>query len=375
MTDLVPRRILVVCLRRIGDVLLATPLLRSLKHAYPQADIDALVFAGTAGMLEGNADLRRVIAWPQKARPRERLRMIMTLLREYELSFAVTASDRAQILAALAAGTRVATVQREFQRPWLNPRRVLLDPARLHTVMQSLRLAQAAGIAPVPKVVPPRTAELARVEALCGGFARPYAVVHPAPMYAYKAWTEAGWQTLIAGLRARGLRVLLSGGPDAAERALAARLVEAAAEPDEVLSLAGELRFAELSAVLASAAVYIGPDTSVTHLAAACGAPTIALFGPSNPTAWGPWPQGWNREGDSPWQMRAPLQRAGRVTIVQGATERTAGCVPCLQEGCARHLGSRSDCLDGLPPARVLDAVDQALAGGDASGPPARAPA
>lgn len=375
MTDPALRRILVVCLRRIGDVLLATPLLRSLKRAYPQADIDALVFAGTAGMLEGNPDLHRVIAWPQKAPAGERLRMIMTLWREYELSFAVTASDRAQLLAALASGSRVATVQREFQRPWLNPRRVLLDPARLHTVVQALRLAQAAGLRPVPEVVPPRTADLARVEALCGGLARPYAVVHPAPMYAYKAWTEAGWQGLIAGLRARGLRVLLSGGPDAAERALAARLVEAAAEPDEVLSLAGALRFAELSAVLASAAVYIGPDTSVTHLAAASGAETVALFGPSNPIAWGPWPQGWNGDGDSPWQLRAPLQRLGRVTIVQGTTERTAGCVPCLQEGCERHLGSRSDCLDALPLARVLAAVDQALAGADSSGPPARAPA
>ena len=64
MPDSAPRRILVVCLRRIGDVLLATPLLRSLKNAYPLAEIDALVFAGTAGMLEGNADVRRVIAWP-----------------------------------------------------------------------------------------------------------------------------------------------------------------------------------------------------------------------------------------------------------------------------------------------------------------------
>lgn len=370
-----PRRILVICLRRIGDVLLATPLLRSLKNAWPEADIDALVFAGTAGMLEGNADVHRVIAWPQKASARERLKLIMALRREYELSFAVTASDRAQILAALASGSRVATVQREFQRPWLNPRRVLLDPAQVHTVTQSLLLARAAGVAPVAEVVPPRTADLARVEALCGGFAQPHAVVHPAPMYAYKAWTEAGWQALIAALRARGLRVLLSGGPDEAERALAARLVAAAHAPGDVISLAGELRFAELSAVLSAAAVYIGPDTSVTHLAAACGTRTIALFGPSNPVAWGPWPQGWRGKGNSPWQLRAPLQRSGRVSIVQGTTERTAGCVPCLQEGCERHLGSRSDCLDGLPLARVLAAVDQALAGDEASGPPARAPA
>ncbi|MGZ8331353.1 MAG: glycosyltransferase family 9 protein, partial [Rhodoplanes sp.] len=56
--DLPPRpRILVVVLRRLGDVLLATPLMRSLRRAWPDARIEALVFAGTEGILAGNPDL------------------------------------------------------------------------------------------------------------------------------------------------------------------------------------------------------------------------------------------------------------------------------------------------------------------------------
>ena len=57
-------RILVVALRRLGDVLFATPLIASLRRAYPAARIEALVFADTAGMLAGNPDLDRVVAMP-----------------------------------------------------------------------------------------------------------------------------------------------------------------------------------------------------------------------------------------------------------------------------------------------------------------------
>jgi len=56
-----PRSILVVATRRIGDVLLTTPLIRSLARAYPAAAIDVLVYSGTAGALEGNPDCRAVI--------------------------------------------------------------------------------------------------------------------------------------------------------------------------------------------------------------------------------------------------------------------------------------------------------------------------
>jgi heptosyltransferase-3 len=61
-----PQTILVLSLRYFGDVLLATPLIRTLRHAYPKAQVDALLFAGTEGMLEGNTDVRRVVTVPER---------------------------------------------------------------------------------------------------------------------------------------------------------------------------------------------------------------------------------------------------------------------------------------------------------------------
>ena len=59
-------RILVITLRRLGDVLLTTPLVRTLKHGWPGARVDMLVVRGTEGILAGNPDIERVIAISEK---------------------------------------------------------------------------------------------------------------------------------------------------------------------------------------------------------------------------------------------------------------------------------------------------------------------
>ena len=69
-------RILVVALRRLGDVLLTTPLIRSLKRAWPDAAIDALVFRGTEGILAGNPDLADVVTMPERASAAESIALV-----------------------------------------------------------------------------------------------------------------------------------------------------------------------------------------------------------------------------------------------------------------------------------------------------------
>ena len=59
-------RILVISLRRIGDLLLTTPLIRSLRRAWPDSEIDVLVFDNTKGIVAGNPDINHVIAMPQR---------------------------------------------------------------------------------------------------------------------------------------------------------------------------------------------------------------------------------------------------------------------------------------------------------------------
>jgi heptosyltransferase-3 len=365
-----PRRVLIICLRRLGDVLLTTPLVRSLRRAWPDCRIDILVYAASASVLEGNPDIDRVLVEPRSSGAWARGRLALGLLRRYDLSISTLYSDRPHIYALLASSQRVNVVP-PFNEPGAALKRRLsagwsmLALGENHAVDEYLRLADVLGVARASEVVPPRTTTTAAIDALLGPTWREQriAVVHPLPMYRYKEWTDVGWRVAIEYLvQQHGLRVVVSGGPVDAERSRVAGLVSAlpAATASSVVDAAGRLSFAELAEVLRVASVFLGPDTSVTHLAAACGVPTVALFGPSHPVAWGPWPQQLEHpERGSPWQLKSPLQREGNVWLVQGEGD----CVPCLQEGCERHQGSRSACLDDLPFERVRGVLDEALAG------------
>src|ERR1700682_2661096 len=102
MIALPPRaRILVVALRRLGDVLLTTPLIRSLKQAFPDAAIEALVFAGTEGILAGNPDLVGVITMPPRAASGG-LGLAQGLWRRYDLAVSTQSGDRPTLFAWIA---------------------------------------------------------------------------------------------------------------------------------------------------------------------------------------------------------------------------------------------------------------------------------
>src|SRR3954471_906300 len=105
-----PARVLVVVTRRIGDVLLTTPLIRSLKRAWPQAAIDVLVFAGTEGVLAANPDIRAVLTISERPTVTEHLAFAAKMFRRYDLAVSVVPSDRPIIYAWLAAATRIGLV-------------------------------------------------------------------------------------------------------------------------------------------------------------------------------------------------------------------------------------------------------------------------
>jgi heptosyltransferase-3 len=348
-------RILVIALRRLGDVLLTTPLIRSLKRAYPQAAIEALVFAGTEGILAGNPDLSAVITMPQQANAGG-LALARRLWRRYDLAVSTQSGDRPILFAWLAGRVSAGLVPPTGASAAL--KRIALDvpviadqdpPA--HRVLEMLQLAAALDIRPIPDLVCPSGPT--RAELLPVG---EYAVVHAGPKFRYKTWTAEGWRTLAAALRERGLDVVATGGPAEADRRYLDRVWAHDSQTVPIVRrLDGVLTWPELAQVIRSARVYVGPDTSVTHLAAATGARTVALYGPTDPRRWGPWPVGGQAV---PWQAAGRIQRQGNVWLVQNPLP----CLPCQNEGCESRIDSYSRCLDELSPRQVLAAVDRALA-------------
>jgi heptosyltransferase-3 len=218
------------------------------------------------------------------------------------------------------------------------------------------RLSRDIGLPYAPQVVAPTAG--ASLEQMGGwlGFdpARErYAVLHLAPRFSYKRWNAEGWRTLIAWLRQHGLQVVITGGVAEEERAYVREVLGDGAS--QVTDLTGRLRLAQTADLLRSAVLYVGPDTATSHLAAACGTPALALFGPTDPRLWGPLP---SAESDQLYAKQAPRQQRGNVIVLQNSE---LPCVPCQQEGCERHRESYSACLDLMRADRVIGAAQLLL--------------
>jgi heptosyltransferase-3 len=340
-------RVLVIAMRRLGDVLLTTPLIHSVKRAFPAASIDVLVFAGTEGILSGNPDLAGVITIPERPAIGESLALLGRLARRYDLALTSQTGDRPTALAVFAGRQSAGPIEPNRLSAAIKgivlTRSYTTDRAQ-HRVVDLLRLAELLEIPASAQIVCPR------------GDVRPdlipahaYAVVHAVPKYKYKRWTNEGWRQLATELRARGLGTMVIGAK--ADRTY----LDEVWRGRDVARLDGVLTWPELSALIAAARVYVGPDTAVTHLAAATGTQTVALYGPTDPRIWGPWPM----DGlERPWAAAGTIQNRSNVWLVQNPLP----CLPCQKEGCERHLESNSQCLDELSAAQVMAAVDRALA-------------
>lgn len=348
-----PRRILVISTRQFGDALLITPLLRSLKQTWPQAVLDVLTFRGKEIIFQGNADIAELIITAEHPTWREYLSLFKRIARRYDLAVSTQAGDRPLLYALFAAPRRAAPLpRRDKQSAWkhlLIQHKIINDP-HCHVLRRHLNLARVLGATPCYEVIPPaHPAAAQNLDTLLGRTWREeaYAVLHPAPLWRYKRWHATGWRSVVRELHRRGLRIFISGGPDAEEQTYISQTLGAEAAHCEIL--AGRVSFAELALLLSRCALYLGPDTAVSHLAAACGAPCVVLYGPSNPQEWSPWPRGFARDGN-PFVQRGSVQQVNNVTLIQGPGD----CVPCHREGCEQHRASHSRCLDELDVQQVL---------------------
>jgi heptosyltransferase-3 len=226
------------------------------------------------------------------------------------------------------------------------------DRGERHVVVEKIALLEPwrdAAQEP-PALVAPEGAPLP--DGLRTRLASGYIVMHTPSMWPYKQWPLEHFRQLAAFLASAGRQVVLTGSMGAQDRACIAAIQGAA--PPELLVDAGALDFNQLATLLRGSALYIGPDTSVSHLAAACGAQVLAIFGPTNPQRWAPWPG-----GVAPVQFvrRAPAQTVGNVTLMQSSLP----CVPCGRAGCEDHRQSPTECLPAIEPGPVAAQVLEIL--------------
>ena len=354
-----PSKILVIEMQYFGDVLLVTPLIHSLRLAYPEAQLDVLVTKNTASMLEGNPDITQVIAVSNRPNRAEFFALVRKIFRKYDLVLSTQSGDRPFIYSLLASSFRVAVVppkdskggwKRRFVQRWLE-----FDNQNTHTVLQHLKLLDLINVPAFSVLVPPK---LIDKRLLIESYAflrqnKAYVVLHPHPQWTYKQWTLDGWVEIANYLHSLGLIVVLSCGPAQQELDYVASIQERLS--DNSINLAGQVSLAQLAFIIDKAKLYIGPDTGITHLAAATDTPVIALYGPTNPVKWAPWPFAYQQR-TNPFN-KVGTQTVNNVTLVQGSGD----CVPCHLEGCDRHRASRSQCLDDLTSETIINLINRVL--------------
>ncbi len=353
MVKLPPGRLLIICTRRIGDVLLVTPLIRTFKRHWPDTQIDLLVFKGTESILASSPDINTILTIQEHPHFFAHGRLIKRIFRHYDLALSTLPGDKSTLYAFLAAPYRMGMLGDDNSRWWKSlilSEAIEFDNLATHTVIMNLRLAEILQLTTFPEIVLKWNEKDAKVVldsmAIKG---RKLAVLHIFPKFSYKEWFKLGWVHLAHYLQQDGYTVVFTGKQTKQEKETVDEILNFL--PSEGINSIGCLSLSQLAFLLSRSQIYVGPDTVVTHMAAALGIPTVALFGPTNPVKWGPWPEAW-RVLSNPF-VRIGSQQRNNVYLLQGS----GVCVPCFQEGCDKHVNSQSRCLKDLPIQAVIAAV------------------
>lgn len=307
------RRLLVIRLSSIGDVVHALPVSAALGESFPNLEITWLVEEMSADVVTGNRFLRDVIVIPRARWKRGR--RSPHVWREYAALLADLSRRRFDVTLDLHGQAKSAVFALATGARWRFGWRRLRDgaqfvskalPARpdsVHRVEWYLDTARALGADGTDVKFPlaiPDAARLRARETLCAlglDAAAPYAALNPAVGDQARRWGTARYAELTRLLaREKGLRSVLIGSDkdrtvcDEAA-ALAADGVGAELRP---VSAAGRTGLKELAAVLDGCAVHVCGDTGSAHIAAALGRPVVGIYGPTDPAHAGPWAQAEN---------------------------------------------------------------------------------
>lgn len=304
-----PKRILVIRLDLIGDLVLSLSVVHLLKRTYPDAEIDLLALPSSAKIATSDPDLSEIIAYDPNIwrRPQALLRpgnwrALWALrkrlhTRQYDLALSVF-GNWATLLAVVSGAIRCVGFAGEAYAGFLTdsmPGRHWEDPGvPLHEIDYCLQLAQIAGasISPDDRIphlaVDPQARQEIEQLLLQEGIQadRKLIACHVSSNNGQsKRWPVPYWATLIDRLmREDGNSVVLTGAQN--DLPLIDLILRHTHE--QPVNLAGKTSLTQLAALLQRADILITGDSGPMHIAAAVGTPLIAIHGPTNPAHSGP---------------------------------------------------------------------------------------
>ena len=304
------RRILVIRLDNLGDVLVTTPAIHAVRQALPEAEITLLAspVGAQAGRL--NPDINAVIEycapwmdpWHELPLDPAREQAIVALLSERGFDGAIIFTSFRQSPLPAAYLCYLAGIPLRAAASIDGPGSLLTTRHKhpeqmMHEVERGLDLVGALGMGTDDRGlvlhVPDAARDKARAALARRGSVRsgPLVVMHPGCSMPARTYPWEGFAAVAEQLvRHHAAHIVLTGVES--ERELTERIQERVSEQarQHVHSLAGELTFPGLCALIDSADITVTNNTGPMHVSAAVGTPVVALFALTNPPEqWGPW--------------------------------------------------------------------------------------
>lgn len=293
-----PSSILIIRPSAMGDIVMASPMIAALRHAYPKARISWLVEPGLTDLLRHNGDLDELIIWPKGEWSRlakekhyvELLRRIAAFRRElharrFDLAIDAVGLFKSRFLLWLSGAHELVGFLSKEPGAFLLDQKVAKSKDNPAMSSEYREMMTSLAVDPGPflpaVVVSPEDKAIARH--LLGSLQveREYVVFAPFTTRPQKHWFNERWSLLVAEVTDKfGWPVLILGGPgDAAQGDDIVRQ----SGRSSVYSLCGRTTLGQSAAIIEFAALLVGVDTGLTHMGTAFSVPTLALFGATCP--------------------------------------------------------------------------------------------
>jgi predicted lipopolysaccharide heptosyltransferase III len=284
--------ILIIKLRYIGDVLLATPTVRAIKAARPDVRVTMMVNRGTEDVLSANPDVDEIMVL-DKGSLTAQSRLIAGLRgRKFDTVIDLTDGDRSAFLTWISgAPVRIGFNDEHRWRGRYYTEVIQPVPGVRHRIDRDLEALKPMSIDAVSKdpqmwlTSEERHSADQLLDQLGVQRSQSIVILQPGARYWFKAWPPERFAELADRLTSQyGCQVLIGGSEQDTDPA---QQICQMAKSSPVI-MAGRTTIKQFAAIAKKSALFVGSDSGAMHIASAVGIPVVALFGPSNPREWGP---------------------------------------------------------------------------------------
>ena len=340
-------RILVTRMKFIGDVVLTTPIIRSVRNAFPDAYIAYMGEKKAVSLLEQNPNLDEIIAFDfSKLAIIEQPRVAWLLRRRnFDLAIDLFNNPRSALLTR-STGARVRIGAERKGRGKLYTVQVRDDGKPKSAIEFHNQFIQAVGIEPTASRTEIFVTEDEKREARIYlqwldyensplDLTKPLVGIHPGATWPAKRWLPERFAALADLIAAKlGAQILLTAGPNDDETTRAV-LTHSFTN----IKVLRNLPLRQLAAVLSHCSAYVANDNGTMHIAAALGVPTIGIFGPGEENIWFPYS---SDEGHAALRHDVP-------------------CHPCHLDFCNREGSGYMECMKLLEVQDIFACIQRAF--------------